>query len=308
MDSRQLHYYRTVVEHESFTDAASSLHMTQPSLSLVVRKLEEEFGVALLVRSRQGVRTTEAGAYLYATAVRVLDQLHSATEHLRSLAKGHAGRIVLSSAPIFNWEYLPRILSTLREQSPDVDLAIQDPPPDQTITNVMEGQADIGIVASSDLDLMRQMYGDRLTMQVAKELPLKAVLPPGHTSTSARVSLADLRHEPWLVPAANTKFPGLPELLESFWRENPDTRPDTVQQTSTLQTALPLVAGGMGIALMPSTVQRVAHRSVIVREVIEKIPPLLAIVLWRTGEDTSPAVQRVIHLLTHPDLWESSRP
>src|SRR5688500_18345847 len=101
MESRQLHYYRTVVEHGSFTQAASALHMTQPSLSLVVRRLEEEFGVTLLVRSRQGVRTTEAGAYLYATAVRVMEQMHSAAEHLRSLAEGHAGRIVLSSAPIF---------------------------------------------------------------------------------------------------------------------------------------------------------------------------------------------------------------
>jgi hypothetical protein len=63
----------------------------------------------------------------------------------------------------------------------------------------------------------------------------------------------------------------------------------------------------MGIALMPSTVQHVAHRLVIVREGVETIPPLLAIVLWREGEDISPAIQRVIHLITHPDLWESSR-
>ncbi|GGG61464.1 LysR family transcriptional regulator [Kocuria dechangensis] len=306
MESRQLHYYRTVVEHGSFTEAASALHMTQPSLSLVVRRLEEEFGVTLLVRSRQGVRTTEAGAYLYATAVRVLEQMHSATEHLRSLAVGHAGRIVLSSAPIFNWEYLPRILSALRRQAPGLELAIQDPPPDQTVTAVIEGQADIGIVAGANLELLQQMHGDRLAMQVAMELPLKAVLPPGYASTSPRVSLAELRHESWLVPVANAKFPGLPELLEQFWRDHPATRPDTIQETATLQTALPLVAGGMGVALMPGTVRHMAQRSVIVREISETIPPLLAIVLWRKGEDSSPAVQRVVHLLTHPDLWDNT--
>ncbi|MEF3120121.1 LysR family transcriptional regulator [Kocuria flava] len=304
MESRQLHYYRTVVEHGSFTEAASTLHMSQPSLSLVVRRLEEEIGVTLLVRSRQGVRTTEAGAYLYATAVRVLEQMHSATEHLRSLAEGHAGRIVLSSAPSFNWEYLPRILSTLRREAPGLNLAIQDPPPDQTITAVIEGQADIGIVVGAELQLMQQMHGDHLAMQVAMKLPLKAVLPPGFASTSPRISLSDLRHETWLVPAANAKFPGLPELLEQFWRDNPDTHPTTIQETATLQTALPLVAGGMGVALMPGTVRHMAQRSVIVRDISEAIPPMLAIVLWRKREDSSPAVQRVIHLLTHPGLWD----
>lgn len=96
-------------------------------------------------------------------------------------------------------------------------------------------------------------------------------------------------------------------MLESFWHENPDTRPSTIQETATLQTALPLVAGAMGIALMPSTVRNLAYRSVVTRDIVEAIPPLQAIVVWRTEETTSPAVQRVLHLLTHPNLWDASR-
>ncbi|MFI7482045.1 LysR family transcriptional regulator [Kocuria sp. M1R5S2] len=297
MDSRQLQYFRAVVDHGSFTEAAAALHMTQPSLSLVVRRLEEEFGLPLLIRGKQGARTTEAGAHLYENAVRILDQMAATADHLRSLATGHGGRVVLSSAPIYNWEFLPGVVSALREDAPDLDLVIQDPPPKQTISNVLSGEADVGVVPAWNVDLLRERHGDQLAMHAAIEMPLLAILPPTFGSTAPRVSLEQLRDEAWLVPASDPGFPGLPELLEHVWQQMPHVRPRRIHETSTLQTALPLVAGGMGVALMPSTVRQLAHRAVIVRELSTPVPPLVATVLWRRDGTRSPALTRVIRLL-----------
>src|SRR5574340_144882 len=237
MDSRQLHYFRTVVDYGSFTEAAAALHMTQPSLSLAVRRLEEEFGIRLLERSKQGVRPTEAGTYLHDSAVRILMQMDATADHLHGLAQGLIGRVVLSSAPTFNWGFLPRVLMALRRTSPDVEVVVQDPPPNMTIVRVLDGEADIGIVATGDVARLGQLHGAQLAMHVVVDLPLVAVLPPDYRSTSPKVSLADLQSEPWLVPAAHRNFPGLPEILDRVWNETPEFRPVRIQEISTLQTA-----------------------------------------------------------------------
>ena len=85
MDTRQLLYFRTVVDNGSFTHAAESLDMTQPSLSLSIRKLEKELNAQLLSRGRSGVSTTEAGDYVYETAVKVDALLNETQRHILSL-------------------------------------------------------------------------------------------------------------------------------------------------------------------------------------------------------------------------------
>ncbi|MDO5032913.1 LysR family transcriptional regulator [Corynebacterium sp.] len=87
MNSRQLHYFRTVVDHGSFTHAAESLDMTQPSLSLAVRKLEQDLNVQLLSRNRTGVTTTQAGRYLYGVALEVANLLATAEARLADFAE-----------------------------------------------------------------------------------------------------------------------------------------------------------------------------------------------------------------------------
>ena len=82
MDSRQLLYFRSVVDYGSFTHAAEALDMTQPSLSLSIRKLEKELDVQLLTRGRAGVKTTEAGDYLYSIAAKMNTLLSDAAQHI----------------------------------------------------------------------------------------------------------------------------------------------------------------------------------------------------------------------------------
>ena len=297
MESRQLEYFRQVVEHGSFTAAANALHMTQPSLSLVVQRLEKELGMSLLIRSRQGVQLTEAGAHLYAVAVKVLEQMDSVALHIQSLASGTAGRVTLSSTPIFNWGHLATILRELGRLAPDVEIVLNDPPPDQTVRDVLEGSADIGIVTAWDMTQLQALYGDRLKIAEATELPLVAVLPPGWPDIGTTISLAQLRDEKWIMPSTSAIFPGLPELLEHLWNIQPNLRPTSIQKTSGVQTALPLVAAGLGVTVVPETVRRLADASVSIRAIEDSIPLLHAMVIWRRDTDLSPAVKRIIRLI-----------
>jgi DNA-binding transcriptional LysR family regulator len=303
MDSRQLSYFRQIVDHGSFTLAAAEIHMTQPALSLVVRRLEKELGMRLLDRGRQGVRTTEAGRYLYATAVHVLDQIDSAALHIRSLADGLAGRVLLSSTPIFNWGHLPNILVALRDHAPDVDLVLEDPPPDQTMRDVLDGVADIGLVTVWSVEQLQAMYGDRLEIRLVTELELVAVLPPEWGNVGHTVTLTELRDARWIMPSTSTTFPGLPELLDHLWNVNPELRPRRIQRTSGIQTALPLVAANLGVTVVPDTVRRLADRSISIRTFGHSVPSLQAAVVWKRDDDKSPATRKVIDLILDSSKW-----
>ncbi|RBP65736.1 DNA-binding transcriptional LysR family regulator [Brevibacterium sanguinis] len=306
MDSRQLAYFRVVIEQGSFTAAAAKLHMTQPSLSLVVQRLEKELGIRLLDRSRLGVRPTEAGSHLYATAANVLDQIDAATLHIRSLADGLAGRVILSSTPIFNWGHLPAILIALQKEAREIDLVLEDPPPDRTVRSVLDGTADIGVVTAWDLAQLKAMYGDRLEMRLAINLPLVAVLPASWAKSVDFVSLHEIREMRWIMPATSTTFPGLPELFEHLWNLRPELRPRSIQKTSGVQTALPLVAAGLGMTIVPEGVGAIADSSIAIRRIDDDVVPLQAVVIWRRSAAQTPAVATVIDLLLDRDRWKPS--
>src|SRR4051794_26048843 len=92
MELRHLRYFVAVAEELSFTRAAARLHIAQPALSVQVRRLEDELGVALLDRSRRAVALTDAGALMLAEARSLLGTLDQTVELVRRTASGEVGR------------------------------------------------------------------------------------------------------------------------------------------------------------------------------------------------------------------------
>lgn len=304
MNTRQLRYFLAVIEYGSFTEAAKSLFISQPSLSASIQQLEKDAGTPLLDRASHPIAPTEAGQYLQSVSTRALNLLDNAAVQLRSFSEGMSGRVVLSSAPIFNWEFLPSIVSALRKRLPDVQLVVEDPPPETTTLNVIEGSTDIGIVPIWDMKQMKAQHGENLSMQVMLELPLVAALPPKFSGSPKNISLTQLQNELWLMPISGPAFSGIPELVHHTWDQVPGSRPLNIQETSSMQAALPLVAGGAGVTVLPRTVRHVTHRSIVLREIIEPLPSLQATVIWRRGEVLAPAIKNTLRLLTDRSAWK----
>ncbi|MDQ0178410.1 LysR family transcriptional regulator [Bacillus chungangensis] len=87
MDFRQLRYFTTIIEKKSYTKAARTLHISQPSLSNMIKKLEKEVGFQLLERSTRELNLTESGAILYQRAVELLNQLDHVKRELEDVKK-----------------------------------------------------------------------------------------------------------------------------------------------------------------------------------------------------------------------------
>jgi LysR family nitrogen assimilation transcriptional regulator len=124
MDLRQLRYFSEVAAQRSFSAAARRLNVAQPALSRQVRALEEDLGVALLIRTARGVHVTEAGERLRETADFVLRFLSDVRRELRTLSAEPSGDVLLGLPPSVAYLLAPRVLERARADYPLLNLRI----------------------------------------------------------------------------------------------------------------------------------------------------------------------------------------
>jgi LysR family transcriptional regulator, benzoate and cis,cis-muconate-responsive activator of ben and cat genes len=144
MDLRQLRYFAAVARERNFTRAAEQLHIAQPPLSRQIQLLEQELGVALLLRNSRSVQLTDAGRLFYEQAIQILgrvEQMQAATKRV-----GLHQRSVLSIGFVASSLYggLPTLMRKLRERAPELDIQVVELMSMQQIEALKEGRIDIG--------------------------------------------------------------------------------------------------------------------------------------------------------------------
>lgn len=145
----QLGYAIAVDEHRHFGAAAAACHVTQPTLSMQLRKLEGSLGITLFDRDRSPVTPTEAGVRILAQARQVLRETARLIE-LRDMASGViAGELRLGVIPTLAPYLLPRTLPLLARRHPGLELVVEERVTDDVIDRVRSGALDAGLLATS---------------------------------------------------------------------------------------------------------------------------------------------------------------
>jgi len=126
MDVRELRYFLAVARCGSFSRAAQQLNITQPALSRQLKKLEEELGVTLFIRSHQGVELTESGALLMPQAESHIFQLQETVTMLRGQREQFIGQVLLGLAPTSGLLLAPRLLERFRARWPIAALVLRE--------------------------------------------------------------------------------------------------------------------------------------------------------------------------------------
>lgn len=124
MDLRELRYFVYVAELKSFSKASVHLRIAQPALSRQVRKLEEELGVQLLIRSGRGLQLTEAGALLHQRAHSLLRQASQVADDVRAHASTVSGTLTLGVPPAAGEVLIPPVVRSCNESYPGIRLNI----------------------------------------------------------------------------------------------------------------------------------------------------------------------------------------
>jgi DNA-binding transcriptional LysR family regulator len=286
MDLRQLRYFLVVAEERSVTRAAARLHLTQPPLSAQLARLEHELGVELLVRHRRGVDLTDAGRDLAEHARRLLADVDTAAESVRRIGQGRSGRLVLGFAPTIGWAVLPPLLSRFHAARPEVELRFLEAPSDAVAEHVRARRADLGLVHLPPGGAAGGV-GPDLDVAVVRREPLVVVLPRDREPPE-RVDLAELADEPFLCPGP-ASWGGLAPHLAGACRMAGFT--PRLREVELAQTAVALVGAGLGVSVLPASVERVCGPQVVTRPLARPVPLVETGLLRHRGDAPGPAVQ-----------------
>lgn len=247
MELRRLRYFVAVAEELHFRRAAERLHLAQPALSQQVRKLEVELGVELLHRTKRGVALTSPGAIFLGEARRLLRQADDAARTAREAHAGAAGRLRLGRVADAVPAVLPRAIVAFAGRYPGVEIVPETVPARRAVEEVRSGRLDIAVVG-----LPVPAAGLRV-VPVAIEHTVAAVADRHLLSGRASIPLGALGETP-LVLLPRPTNPAFYDSVIAGCRAaqiSPQLI-DTVEPQ--VEHALLLVASGIGVALLPSSV------------------------------------------------------
>ncbi len=148
MDLRGIRYFVQIAELGSMTRAAQHLRVAQPALSRHIRALEDELGVALMVRLPRGVRLTTAGRQFLDHCQRILRELARAQDELRSGSAAAQGQVILGVSPTTGPLLLPGVVERMRRQCPQISLKVVEGFSNQLYDWLLAGRADVAILTN----------------------------------------------------------------------------------------------------------------------------------------------------------------
>ncbi len=289
MEIRHLRYFCVLAEQLHFTRAALLLNVAQPALSHQIKQLEDELGTQLVERTNRRVRLTEAGEVFLSRAARILEQIDQAARETSRVGQGDAGSLVIGVVSTAVCSILPELLRRFRRDSPHITVDIREMEPGEQVEALRKEIIDIGLLFLSIQD-------PALDFSVVARERLIVALPTGHRAASAeKVRLSDLESETFLIPRRQS-VPGFHELVLDTLRSGGVTSP-RLQPTRLLQTAVFLVAGQLGVALVPESFrQHVRVRGCVYRDLAGTPAYGDLISLWRR-DNVPPALRRFIQQL-----------
>lgn len=282
MDVRQLRQFVVLAETLNFRRAAERLHISQPPLSVSIRKLEQQFGTALFERSTRQVRLTDAGQVALAEVRKSLFHLEQAQRHARETREGVRGTLVVGSVGSATLSLIPRIIPPFRSAYPGIDLVLREYPSNRIVEEVEEGRLDLGLVRSP-------VIGRYQVRTVALERDrLVAVVEAGSRLVGrGAVALAELAAEPF-VSYSRDEAAGLHSAVAGAC-QSAGFLPRVVHETTQIQATISLVAAGLGVALVPALHRHVSNDQVRFLELTdcEHFPEIGLSLVYSPDNDTS---------------------
>ncbi|HEY9623409.1 MAG TPA: LysR family transcriptional regulator [Crinalium sp.] len=297
MELRHLRYFVTVAEELNFSRAAERLHIAQPPLSQQIRNLEEELGVQLFERTKHRVALTAAGQLFLHDAQQTLLQAERAIQTAQRANRGEIGRLMIGFASSIAYSVFPTILRRFREQFPDVELVLTELNTRLQLEGVHDGSIDVGFVHLPVVD-------QELNFLTVLEEPLVVALPENHPLANVpTISLSALAQEPFVLFPRHLACGFYDQIVSICQRSG--FSPNVIQEAKLMQTIVCLVAGGLGVSLVPASLQNL-RTGVIYKPLQEQSPTLKTAMVWRP-QDASPILREFIHVVAsiHPTKFES---
>ncbi|MBD2451587.1 LysR family transcriptional regulator [Nostoc sp. FACHB-152] len=286
MELRHLRYFIAVAEELHFSKAAKRLHIAQPPLSQQIQQLEAELEVKLFHRkTKQQVQLTEAGKVFLQETYRLLAQLKTAVALTQRIGRGQTGQLRIGFTSLVIYDLLPLILREFREQYSEVELVLLELTTSQQEQALKDFRIHVGFAHPP-------LEDDTLSYKCIHSETLVVALPATHSLTQKehiRVHL--LLSEP-LIMFPRYLAPGLYDRIMALFQQK-KVKPNITQEAVQMQTIIGLVSAGMGVAIIPSTLQNLQRSGVVYRPILEEVPVIETAVIWQQ-ESLTPIVENFL--------------
>ncbi len=284
VEIRHLRYFLAVAEELHFTRAANLLRVAQPALSHQIRQLEEEVGAKLLERTNRRVQLTPAGVVFRNRARVAVEQAARAAADAAKVGRGDAGSISIGVGSTAIWSVLPELLRRFRQIARAATIEIQEMEPSDQMEALRHETIDFAMMAAIPRD------PDLEHIVIARE-KLIVALPERHAAASMdHVDLKSLAKETFILPG-RLAMPGFNEIVIAAGEKTGFTPADTLT-TRLIQTVICLVAGRLGVGLVPESFGRnLQVKGIVYRPLRGQAPTAALNAVWRK-DNNLPLVNR----------------
>lgn len=305
MNMKQLRYVLVLATEGSFSKAAETLGITQPSLSQYIKKIESQMGVVLFDRTGGDVRITDAGRVYIDAGRKILDLEKQMESRFNDLASFKTGSIVVGVSPHRCIHFMPEIARRFQEKYPGIYLVIEERAGESLLEDAAHGLFDL-CIANLPVDEKifdyKLIQKEEILLAINKDTALYERLSTSSKRSDGRkysaIDFTELRGESFVMLADH-------QLMQRHLAKLCDDTEITVRKAMecrTIEAQFAMVRAGIGAALVPSGISEFSkEENVAFFSFLQPIPYRDIAVLFRKEQYLSQAVRDLLDIMVHLD-------
>jgi DNA-binding transcriptional LysR family regulator len=246
MDLRQLDYFHAVYTLKSFTKAARKMCISQPSITISIRKLEDELGLPLFDRSQRKITLTDQGHVFLQRAETILSHVEYTLQEMKDYKQKQIEVIRVGLPPMIGSLYFPHLFTTYIPNHPEVNLVIHELDSEHIIKALEAGDLDLGLI------ILSHVSPGVVTKSIGHG-EIQVCLSPSHPlAAQGPIPFAALRDEPFILTRDGTFVRKV--ILDECKKHH--FTPHILFTSVHLETIRVLIANGVGIGFLQNIFSR----------------------------------------------------
>ncbi|MES5947526.1 LysR family transcriptional regulator [Bacillus toyonensis] len=243
MDFRQLYYFKEIVKQGSISKAAEVLHIAQPPLSQLLKKLETDLGTTLIHRYRQKWELTATGEILYQYANQMLMQIQDVKQQIQEIEQGIGGTVSIGVSSTCS-NMLIDYVSTFRTQYPNVKIKIVTGNSEELLKKLEQREIDVAL-------LLRLGNSEQYEMKILKKQPTAVIIPSSWATSfsSQHVTIEQIAQFPFIMLGAMEGLSFNEDLFKVF--DEHQVKPNIIIECKDIRMVVALVSRGLGLSVIP---------------------------------------------------------
>jgi DNA-binding transcriptional LysR family regulator len=244
MDLRQLKYFLEIAKYKNITKASETLHVSQPALSKMIKGLEDELGMPLIIRSNKTSDITDAGLIVMEYAQKMMLLVDEMSTTLNDMTNLTRGQVHIGLPPIIGSLFFPKVLAKFHQKYPNVHITITEYGGARVVKSVEEGEFELGVAV---LPIEEQHFD--IYPIVDEEMKL-LVHHDHHLASREIVELHELKNEDFIFYSEEFA------LHQIMWKEfiNQGFEPKILFKSSQWDFMSEMVAANLGVTALPDSI------------------------------------------------------